>query len=107
MPRLVALKSHRYATRMMSAGDEYEATGMHARTLKAVRLATDAPPRRGRPPKPKPSPEVDTASEPEGDRLEDRSNADLRAMAEERGVELPTGYVRNDELIEALRSAGE
>ena len=39
MARLIAEKSHSYGTRRLKAGDEYEASEMHAKVLVAARLA--------------------------------------------------------------------
>lgn len=44
MPRLVAIKEHRYASKQMLPGAEYEATDKHAKTLKLIGKAKDAPP---------------------------------------------------------------
>jgi hypothetical protein len=40
----------------------------------------------------------------EGKDLESMTNGALRRLAQERGIELPQGYVRNDDLIGMLRS---
>jgi hypothetical protein len=39
------------------------------------------------------------------DDLESMTNESLRRLAKERGIDLPQGYVRNDELIGMLKSA--
>lgn len=41
--KLIAEKSHKYGTRRMVAGDEYEATDMHAKVLVGIRKARYAP----------------------------------------------------------------
>jgi hypothetical protein len=44
MPRLIAIKEHRYASKQMLPGTEYEATDKHAKTLKLIGKAKDAEP---------------------------------------------------------------
>jgi hypothetical protein len=41
--KLVALKSFRYRTRRLRAGDEFAASPMEARVMKAIKRAVDAP----------------------------------------------------------------
>lgn len=57
MPRLVAIKEHRYGSKTMMPGEEYEALDNHARTLKAIGRAKDAAPVVAAP---EPEPEVQT-----------------------------------------------
>jgi hypothetical protein len=107
-----ALKSQRYATRNMMAGDEFEVTDGVARILKATKKVEDVPQpepaRRGRPPKaaaPEPEPEPE-------EQLPEPTREELLSIAEARGIELPSGYVRKDELIDLInaddaKAAGE
>ena len=97
-----------YRTRMMQAdiarGEPFEVPPTEAMALRRAGWAEDAPvvatPRRGRPPKPpEPEPPVSVKS----DDYEDLTVAELREMAEHRGVELPDGYIRKDNLIATLR----
>ena len=44
MPKLVAIKEHRYASRTMMPGEEYEASDKHAKLLKVIGKAKDAAP---------------------------------------------------------------
>jgi len=43
--KLIATRSYRYATRRLQAGDEFDATDMHARILVGARKARYAPDR--------------------------------------------------------------
>jgi hypothetical protein len=83
--KLIATKSLKYATRRMQAGDEFDATDMHARILVGARKARYAPRQEEpKPPNPVIVPEVQAppvATKAETDEL-DR----LRALAERRGI---------------------
>ena len=41
--KLIAERNHKYGTRRLVAGDEYEATDMHAKVLVGIRKARYAP----------------------------------------------------------------
>ena len=47
--RMKAARSFRYATRMLSAGDEFEASRQDARVLAAIGNATEAPVAKAKP----------------------------------------------------------
>ena len=123
--RLVANKALKYATRQMQAGDEFEVLNRnHAKVLKAAKLARNAPEPTfkrgpGRPrkepvatmPEPEEAPAAASAAatepddDPEdGDDLDELTNAELMTRARERGVELPDGYIKNEDLIARLRA---
>lgn len=82
-----------------------------------VEQETDKAPARprGRPRKSEPTPTKEPEAknaepekvEPEEPKLEDHTVDELREMAEEKGVVLPSGYVRKDELIELVGQADE
>lgn len=103
----------KYMTRHLSAdGEGFEVSTRDAKLLRRMGWASDPAPaaptpvsrRRGRPPKQQSASESAPASDHQpDDELEGKSNAELRAMAEAEGIELPVGYVRNDELITRLR----
>lgn len=119
-----------YRTRMLTAdlvdGAEFVVPAGDARVYRGTGWATDAPAvvaepeprRRGRPPKaasapepvaepvaePAPEPEVD---EQPSDPFEGHNVAELRKMAELRGLELEPRYYRRDEMIALLRGASE
>jgi hypothetical protein len=117
-----------YRTRMLMADDdEFEVGPSDARILTKAKWAEAAPapaPRRGRPPKaaqsePKLGPgsepeiELEPASETEhessqepGD-LESMTVGELRELAEKRGIELPPGYIKHDELVEIIEAEDE
>ena len=106
MPRGVL---QRYRTRMMTAeGDTFEEpspkwSGFYARHGWATMVPDEpapapAPRRRGRPPKAAPS-----GAAP----LEEKTVPELRELAEEKGVDLPGGYVRKDELVELVGGADD
>jgi hypothetical protein len=42
---------------------------------------------------------------PNDDGLDDMSRAELQSLVEERGIELPPGYTRKEELLRTLRDA--
>jgi hypothetical protein len=107
-----AARRMQYRTRMMTAelqgGSEFEVTGRDARYLRKAGWAEDVdmtapeppPRRRGRPPKaetaaPKPEP---TAS----DDFETMTVLELRALAEDRGHTLRSGYIPKADLIDLL-----
>lgn len=73
--KLIATKSLRYATRRMLAGDEFEASSMHARILVGARKARYAP-----------APSVPHDIEPEdaGTEIIDR----LRSQADRLGIKV-------------------
>lgn len=127
MPRGVL---QRYRTRMMAAdGDTFEEPARRWQQFYTTQgwasevrdePAPSAPRRRGRPPKnrtpetepaapatadaqPEPQAEPQQASDP----FEHKTVSELREMAEQRGVELQSGYVPRDELIEKLRGGAQ
>lgn len=114
MVRLRAKREMTYMTRMLKPGDSFEATPIDARFLLGDESAEEAEeaPRRGRPLKerePEPWPEQPAVTdEPMADEkeLEDCTVAELRALVEQRGIDLPTHYLRKDELIEMLQGGG-
>lgn len=81
--RMKAARSFRYATRMLEAGDEFEATRQDARVLSAIGNAVDVIPA-----KPKPAPkEVDasaTGDEPQEEH-DDAQEADDEPVKRRRG----------------------
>jgi len=94
--KLIATKSYRYDTRRLQAGDEFEATDMHARILVGVRKARYAhetgpqhPPQPS-PPKPpppqQPEPDDDETDEPAPSRRGDDDIEPLRAKARALGI---------------------
>lgn len=109
----------KYMTRHMSAdGEGFEVSTRDAKLLQRLGWATEPAPvlqpqtprRRGRPQKQRseavaadPGTPDQPSEDQADDELEGRSNAELRSMAEAQGIELPTGYVRNDEIITRLR----
>lgn len=107
-----------YLTRDMVAGqDEIEVDPRSAEAMRVLGYATDLPAEsaepaakpRGRPRKAAPvEPEAPAKPEdPNRHEFEHMTVPDLREMAEEKGVELPTGYVRKDELVELLEQTDE
>ena len=58
-----------------------------------------APRRRGRPPK--------AAASVKADEYHEKTVAELREEAESRGVELPAGYVKKDDLVEAIEETNK
>lgn len=81
MTRLIATKALRYNTRSMVAGDEFEATDMHARILVGIRKARHAPE------KVVPAKSVETA-EPKAIASVDHDLDRLRIEAKRLGVEV-------------------
>lgn len=59
-----------------------------------------APRRRGRPPK-----AAAAAPPAKPDEYQEKTVAELREEAETRGVELPSGYIKRDELIDLVKEA--
>ena len=95
----------RYMTRRLVAGDVFEASPNEVRLFMKAKwadIASDEPApvakRRGRPPK---------VAAPEPEPFEDKTVPELREMAEERGVDLPSGYVRKEELVERISEADD
>jgi hypothetical protein len=95
--RLIATKSYRYATRRLQAGEEFEASEMHARILVASRKAAyaeQAQPQQQLRPEPAPLPVLhetaDAAAETEAEvdlpLLDPRNIDSLRAQAARLGV---------------------
>lgn len=81
--KLVATKSYSYDTRRLKAGDEFDATDMHARILVGARKAKYAPEPAVKPPRPV----VVMPTEIVEDRAEDEPSIDkLRAQAERLGI---------------------
>jgi hypothetical protein len=96
--RLIATKSYRYATRRLQAGEEFEASDMHARILVASRKAAYAPDQAAQPqqqvqPEPEPVPvqemaaaAAETEAEIDLPLLDPRNIDSLRAQAARLGV---------------------
>ena len=116
MVKLKATGKMGYGTRRMLAADDEGTFEVRSRDMAralvalghAEAVADEPAKRRGRPPKaaaPEPEPEREPEPEP-ADELEDKTNAELRQMVEERGFELPAGYVRSDKLVALLRGEG-
>jgi hypothetical protein len=85
--KLIATKSLKYATRRLTAGDEFDATDMHARILVGARKARYAPKQEKVEPPPLPVPRPPVKAEPEkdvGEELIDR----LREKAESLGIDV-------------------
>lgn len=99
MVKLIATKPLTYRTRRLLPGDEFEATPRWAKCFKGVRRAKDAPPA----PVVEAPPMVET--EPVLG-IEGMTRDELLDLAKERGVELPNGYVRRDELLALLGADG-
>jgi hypothetical protein len=100
----------KYRTRRLLAGDEIEVGASEARFYRAAKWATDAPPKRG-PGRPRkelaPAPEPVASSkepEPAKDDLDELTNAELMQRANDRSIELPPGYITNEDLIARLRA---
>jgi hypothetical protein len=94
--RVRANREMSYMSRMLKVGDEFEATTVDARFLLAdssVEEVTEAPRREYR---------QRQAEEPKGEALEDMSVPELRKLAEERGIDLPSGYVAKPKLLKLL-----
>jgi hypothetical protein len=107
--RVRANREMRYMTRMLRAGDEFEATPVDAKFLlgeqdPSVDVVDDEPSRRVRLQR-----EAEPSQETKADSLESMSAPELRQLAEERGIDLPSGYVTKPKLLSLLRgeSPGE
>jgi hypothetical protein len=95
-----------YLTRhMWASDDEAEIEPACVDAARAMGYVEDiepepavAPRRRGRPPGRKAAPAATSG-------LEDKTVPELREMAEEKGVELPAGYVRHDDLVDIVKDA--
>ena len=87
--KLIATKSYRYDTRRLQAGDEFEATNMHARILVGARKARYAP-QQDEPELPRPVvvPEEKPEAEAEAKTREDDEINRLRAQAERLGIHI-------------------
>jgi hypothetical protein len=88
MRRLMAVKPHRYGTRHLTAGEEYEAPERHALALLASKkaryaAATSTPPQES----PPPTPPARTQPEPAVVAIVERMET-LRAQAEQLGIEV-------------------
>ena len=88
MRRLMAVKPHKYGTRHLTAGEEYEAPERHAMALLASKkarfaAATSTPPQES----PPPTPPVRIQPEPAVVAVVERMEA-LRARAEQLGIEV-------------------
>ena len=114
-----------YGTRSLQAGDEFETENdAHGPFLKAIGYAEEVTGETSQPslrrrakvvtkktavkteqPTPEPEPETQQA-EPEPV-LEDKTVHQLREIAEEKGVELPPGYVRKDDLIDKIEEVDQ
>jgi len=89
--KLIATRSYRYDTRRLQAGDEFEATDMHARILVGARKARYAPAQkepegadyfRVAPAEPEPLPKPKPLPDDDGAKILER----LRAQAERLGI---------------------
>jgi hypothetical protein len=111
--KLIAIKPHKYGTRHLTAGDEYEAPARHALALlatKKVRFAaeTSRPPKD--PPQPAPvraPPEPAAVPEPATVAAVERMES-LRAEAEQLGIEVDGrwGTIRLQHEIETAKARG-
>ena len=81
--KLIATRSLKYDTRRLQAGDEFEATNMHARILVGARKARYAPDPVSDPPKP-----IARVVEPEPDDDGEKIIERLRAQAERLGIDV-------------------
>lgn len=102
MPRGVL---QRYRTRMMTADGTFDEPStkwsrFYAQHGWAVVVPDEPAPKRvERPERPAPS----SAADP----LSDKTVSELRDMAAGLGLELPSGYVKRDELLDALQGFGQ
>jgi hypothetical protein len=97
--RVRANREMTYMSRMLKVGDEFEATPIDARFLLAdssVEEVTEPPRREYR------QRQAEAPEEPKGEAHEDMNVADLRKLAEERGIDLPSGYVAKPKLLKLL-----
>jgi hypothetical protein len=118
MMRAIKKDVLKYRTRRLMAGDTFETTSERdAIMLRKMGFAEDATVdkpaspvgprstvRQDETPAP-PSPPPPAAGE-QGDDLNAMTRESLLALAEERGVELPSGYVKKDQLVELLGGGG-
>ena len=124
MHKMRALRDMDYRTRRLKAGDVFDVPpGNDARDLKAINWAEDAPAdevgyaprRRLKPqakavqpePKAKPEAKAEPKPEPKPEPLEEKTVPELREMAEQQELDLPSGYIRKDELIDMLQDTEE
>ena len=107
-----------YGTRSLRAGDEFETENdAHGPFLKASGYAEEVTGETSQPSlrrrakvvtkktavkteQPTPEPEPEPV-------LEEKTVPQLREIAEEKGVELPPGYVRKDDLIDKIEEVGQ
>jgi hypothetical protein len=120
--KLRALRNLDYGTRRLKAGDEFDPLqSEHTRFLTQTGFAEEiveaeapSPRRRLRTAtsktravkaesKPEPEPEPEQQSEPEEKPLEEHTRAELLELAEEKEIELPSGYVRKEDLVDIIR----
>jgi len=80
--KLIATKSYRYDTRRLQAGDEFEATDMHARILVGARKARYAPEAAPEPSQPMVLMPTEVVEAPDAQPSIDK----LRAQAERLGI---------------------
>lgn len=104
-----------YMSRMLKVGDEFDATDVDAKyyiadaSVEAIEVGEERS-RRGRPPRQAAAPESQPAeqaapaepAEPQ-DEFTDMTVTELRELAEARGLELDSGYVKREELLVLLR----
>ena len=83
--KLIATKSLKYDTRRLQAGDEFEATNMHARILVGARRARYAP-QQAEPELPRPVIVPEDRTEADAKEREDAEINRLRAQAERLGI---------------------
>jgi hypothetical protein len=116
--RVRANREMTYMSRMLKVGDEFEATPVDAKYLLADASVEEIDggeerPRRGRPPRqaaaaePQQSQPAEQAApaepaEPQ-DEFTNMTVTELRELAEARGLELDSGYVKREELLALLR----
>jgi hypothetical protein len=113
--RVRANREMTYMSRMLKVGDEFDATPVDARFLLADASVEalgegEERPRRGRPPRQAATAEPQSAeqaapaepAEPQ-DEFTDMTVTELRELAEARGLELDSGYVKREELLALLR----
>jgi Rho termination factor, N-terminal domain len=106
--RLKALKSFRYATRQLQEGDEFDAR--NPRDYKVLLAVKQAEPvsdvsvmrRSSRPVRRAVAAKAESKTE-QPDELAEKTVPQLREMAEEKGVELPSGYLRHEVLVDLLK----
>lgn len=92
--KLIATKSLKYATRRLQAGDEFDATDMHARILVGARKARYSPkqakvePPKQEPPKPQPPTARVVHPEPEPEDDGAKILERLREQADRLGIDV-------------------